>query len=121
MLHKHFKRARRHWRTIAEDNVSLANPSCDSVIAKWARELARLIEEVERLRTELKLRNKKKRGVHAALAAERDDLDHILGKIKDVVDRLPADPSESVPAYSVMEQLSAILNEFEENQNDFDL
>jgi hypothetical protein len=115
MLHKHFKRARRHWNVIIEEPVSFASPGCDKVIAKWAREFApHLIKEVERLRGELKIRNRKSRGLHADLAEENDNLDHVLGKLRDILGRLPADPAESVPAYFVTEQLGAILGEFRE-------
>ena len=76
MLHKHFKRARRDWTTVeAGGEIQAA--------ANWAWLNAEpLIEEIERLRTELKSRNKKKRHVHAKLAAEREDHDDLLVDIE---------------------------------------
>ena len=79
MLHKHFKRARREWNVIVEDPVSFDDADCDLVLGQWARcHGAALIKEVERLRAELKSRNRKKRAVHARLALEQDDHDDLL-------------------------------------------
>ena len=76
MLHKHFKRARRTWEVVEESGEIQA-------AAEWAWLNAEpLIKEVQRLRTELKSRNKKKRHVHAKLAAERDDHDDLLVDIE---------------------------------------
>jgi hypothetical protein len=115
MLHKHFKRARRYWRTIAVDATARTNPSCDPALVDWAREFGEpLIEEVQRLRNELKRSNKKRRGVYASLHVEEDEFDRMIGKIKDVLGSLPADPAESVSSYTITEQLGAILSEFED-------
>ena len=112
MLHKQFKRARREWNEVEDD-------ASDTYIAVWARTHAReLIKEVERLRSELKLRNKKRRHVYAKLAGERDDLDDVLDKVEDLRDRLPADPMESVQSGLMTDLLDSILNEFQEEDHD---
>lgn len=113
MLHKEFKRARREWEAIND-----ADPDDASVLAEWAIEHGTpLIKEIERLRSELKLRNKKRRRVYAKLAGERDDLDDVLDKVEDLRDRLPADPMESVSSGLMTGQLDAILNEFQEDDD----
>ncbi len=112
MLHKEFKRARREWEAVND-----VDPDA-SMLAEWAIEHGTpLIKEIERLRSELKLRNKKRRHVYAKLAGERDDLDFVLTEIEDLRGRLPADPMESVSSGLMTVQLDAILNDFKEDDD----
>jgi hypothetical protein len=112
MLAKEFRHAKREWDKIVEENLDEPD-----VVAMWAYDHAReVLNEIARLRKELKLRNKKKRAIYAKLEAERDDLDIVLDQIEELRGKLPADPMESVASGLITAELDRILAPFESEE-----
>jgi len=112
---KEVNRARREWDEISPD---LHN---NKTAADWARRWGQpLLDEVRRLRSELKLKNKKRRAVYAKLELERDDLDELIDEVEKVLDELPADPLASVDSCLITQRLTGILGPYMEDHDDGD-
>jgi hypothetical protein len=112
---KEVNRSRREWDELQAD-IHLNKHAAD-----WARRWGKpLLEEVKRLREELKLKNKKRRSVYAKLELERDDLDNLIDEVEKVIDSLPADPLTSVGSFIINEKLTAILRPYMDEHDDGD-
>lgn len=115
MRRKEVNRARREWTEIQHELQS------NKPVADWARRFGKpLLDEVKRLREELKLRNKKKRSVYAKLELERDDLDNLIDQVEEVLDWLPDNPLASVDACLIAQRLQEILKPYMEDHDDGD-
>jgi hypothetical protein len=110
MKRKEVNRCWREW-------FATGNRSDDGVSgAEWAEKWAEpLLAEVRRLRTELRLSNKKRRRVRGDLELERDDLDKLIDDVERLRGELPADPLSDVSGYWVVTRLDEILAPFMED------
>jgi hypothetical protein len=110
MRRKEVNRCRREWL-----GVSLQS---DKEVAAWARQFGdAMLSEIRRLRNELKLSNKKRRGVYGRLVKEkdayeleRDDLDALIDKIEALRGQISAQPTDNVSAWWLNDKLDEILN-----------
>ena len=110
MRRKEVNRCRREWL-----GVSLQS---DKEVAAWARQFGdAVLSEIRRLRNELKLSNRKRRGVYGRLAREQDaleleqdDLDAVIDKIEAIRGQVSANFTDNVSVWWLNTQLDEILN-----------
>jgi len=107
---KEVNRCRREWLGIALQS--------NKDVSDWARQWGdAVLSEIRRLRNELKLSNRKRRGVYGRLAKdadayelESDELDGVIDKVEAIRDKITSDMTDNVSVWWLTKQLDEILN-----------